>query len=203
MSFSPLLQQLINALRCLPGVGPKSAQRMALHLLERDRDNARQLAESLLLAVEKIGECEQCRTLSETSVCDICTDASRDASVVCVLESPVDLLAIEQSGGFGGMYFVLKGHLSPIDGVGPEDLGIPQLLERIDQGEIKELILATNPTVEGEATAHYISGQIEHDDIRITRIAHGVPVGGELEFVDGGTLAHALAGRRVIVRDKA
>jgi len=203
MSFSPLLLQLINALRCLPGVGPKSAQRMALHLLERDRDNARQLAESLLLAVEKIGECEQCRTLSETPVCEICTDVSRDNSVVCVLESPVDLLAIEQSGGFGGVYFVLKGHLSPIDGVGPEDLGIPQLLERIDQGEVKELILATNPTVEGEATAHYISAQIEREDIRITRIAHGVPVGGELEFVDGGTLAHALAGRRVIVRDKA
>ncbi|QEW07310.1 recombination mediator RecR [Nitrincola iocasae] len=203
MSFSPLLLQLINALRCLPGVGPKSAQRMALHLLERDRDNARQLAESLLLAVEKIGECEKCRTLSETPVCEICTDVNRDNSVVCVLESPVDLLAIEQSGGFGGVYFVLKGHLSPIDGVGPEDLGIPQLLERIDQGEVKELILATNPTVEGEATAHYISAQIEREDIRITRIAHGVPVGGELEFVDGGTLAHALAGRRVIVRDKA
>lgn len=203
MSFSPLLQQLINALRCLPGVGPKSAQRMALHLLERDRDNARQLAESLLLAIDQIGECERCRTLSETPVCDICSDSSRDASVVCVLESPVDLLAIEQSGGFGGVYFVLKGHLSPIDGVGPEDLGIPQLLEHIDQGDIKELILATNPTVEGEATAHYISAQIERDDIRITRIAHGVPVGGELEFVDGGTLAHALAGRRVIVRDKA
>lgn len=202
MSFSPLLQQLINALRCLPGVGPKSAQRMALHLLERDRDNARQLAESLLLAVEQIGECENCRTLSETPVCDICSDASRDATSVCVLESPVDLLAIEHSGGFGGVYFVLKGHLSPIDGIGPDDLGIPQLLERIDQGEVKELILATNPTVEGEATAHYISAQIEREDIRITRIAHGVPVGGELEYVDGGTLAHALAGRRVIVRDK-
>lgn len=201
MSFSLLLQQLINALRCLPGVGPKSAQRMALHLLERERDNARQLAGALLQAVEQIGECQQCRTLSETPVCDICSDSERDAGLVCVLESPVDLLAIEQSGGFQGVYFVLKGHLSPIDGIGPEDLGIPQLLDRIEQGGIRELILATNPTVEGEATAHYITGQIAREDIRITRIAHGVPVGGELEFVDGGTLAHALAGRRVINRD--
>lgn len=201
MSFSPLLQQLITALRCLPGVGPKSAQRMALHLLERDRDNARKLAASLVEAVEHIGECQQCRALSETPVCDICHDQERDASLICVLESPVDLLAIEQSGGFNGVYFVLRGHLSPIDGVGPEDLGIPDLLDRIDEGVVREVILATNPTVEGEATAHYITAQIGRDDVRITRLAHGVPVGGELEFVDGGTLAHALSGRRMMKRD--
>lgn len=200
MSLSPLLQQLINALRCLPGVGPKSAQRMALHLLERDRDNARKLASSLMDAVDHIGECEQCRALSETPVCDICADTQRDHSLVCVLESPVDLMAIEQSGSFNGVYFVLRGHLSPIDGIGPEDLGIPQFLERIDQGAVSEVILATNPTVEGEATAHYISAQIPNS-VKVTRIAHGVPVGGELEFVDGGTLAHALSGRRVMNRD--
>ena len=200
MSLSPLLQALITALRCLPGVGPKSAQRMALHLLERDRENARTLASALLEAVDKIGECNQCRALSETPICDICSDSGRDHSVICVLESPVDLMAIEQSGGFNGVYFVLKGHLSPIDGIGPDDLGIPGLLERIDQGQVKEVILATNPTVEGEATAHFISAQISAD-IRVTRIAHGVPVGGELEFVDGGTLAHALSGRRTISRD--
>ncbi|WP_151669470.1 recombination mediator RecR [Nitrincola schmidtii] len=200
MSLSPLLQALITALRCLPGVGPKSAQRMALHLLERDRENARTLANALLEAVDKIGECNQCRALSETPICDICSDSGRDHSVICVLESPVDLMAIEQSGGFNGVYFVLKGHLSPIDGIGPDDLGIPALLERIDQGQVKEVILATNPTVEGEATAHFISAQISAD-IRVTRIAHGVPVGGELEFVDGGTLAHALSGRRTISRD--
>lgn len=200
MSLSPLLQQLITALRCLPSVGPKSAQRMALHLLERDRDNARTLANALLEAIEKIGECEQCRALSETPICDICGDSERDHSAICVLESPVDLMAIEQSGSFNGVYFVLKGHLSPIDGIGPEDLGIPRLLERIDQGLVKEVILATNPTVEGEATAHYISAQIS-SGVRVTRIAHGVPVGGELEFVDGGTLAHALSGRRLINRE--
>lgn len=200
MSLSPLLQQLINALRCLPGVGPKSAQRMALHLLERDRDNARKLASSLMDAVDHIGECEQCRALSETPICDICADTQRDHSLVCVLESPVDLMAIEQSGSFNGVYFVLRGHLSPIDGIGPEDLGIPQFLERIDQGAVSEVILATNPTVEGEATAHYISAQIPNS-VKVTRIAHGVPVGGELEFVDGGTLAHALSGRRVMNRD--
>jgi len=200
MSLSPLLQELITALRCLPGVGPKSAQRMALHLLERDRENARTLAKALIEAVDKIGECNQCRALSETPICDICSDSGRDHSVICVLESPVDLMAIEQSGGFNGVYFVLRGHLSPIDGIGPEDLGILELLERIDQGQVKEVILATNPTVEGEATAHFISAQISAD-VRVTRIAHGVPVGGELEFVDGGTLAHALSGRRTINRD--
>lgn len=198
MSFSPLLQNLIGALRCLPGVGPKSAQRMALHLLERERDAAVNLSRALVDAVENIGECSRCRTLSEDPVCEICASPSRDPSLLCVLESPVDMMAVEQTGGYNGTYFVLKGHLSPIDGIGPEQLGIDQLLERVAGGEVKELILATNPTVEGEATAHYIAEQLKDSPVRITRIAHGVPVGGELEFVDGGTLAHALAGRRVL-----
>jgi len=196
MAFSPLLQNLVSALRCLPGVGPKSAQRMALHLLERDRTGALALSEALIEAVDKVGECSRCRTLSEDPVCEICASRSRDRALLCVLESPVDMMAIEQTGGFGGVYFVLKGHLSPIDGIGPEALGIDQLLKRIDEGEVEELILATNPTVEGEATSHYIAEQLRDHPVRITRIAHGVPVGGELEFVDGGTLAHALAGRR-------
>lgn len=196
MSFSPLLQQLISALRCLPGVGPKSAQRMAFHLLERDREGAVSLAQSLNMAVEEIGHCKKCRTLSETELCNICDSGTRDESLLCVLESPVDVLAVEQTGGYNGLYFVLSGHLSPIDGVGPEDLGIDLLLERLKADDIKELILATNPTVEGEATAHFIAAQVEGSDIKVSRIAHGVPVGGELEFVDGGTLAHALAGRR-------
>lgn len=199
MSFSPLLQQLISALRCLPGVGPKSAQRMAFHLLERDKDGALSLADALQKAVDEIGHCSQCRTLSETELCDICNSQSRDESMLCVLESPVDVLAVEQTGGFNGLYFVLSGHLSPIDGVGPEDLGIDLLLERLKSANVKELILATNPTVEGEATAHFIAAQVNDLDIKVSRIAHGVPVGGELEFVDGGTLAHALAGRRSLV----
>ncbi|MGB0467237.1 MAG: recombination mediator RecR [Pontibacterium sp.] len=199
MSFSPLLQQLITALRCLPGVGPKSAQRMAFHLLERDQQGALALAQILEQAIEKIGRCQICRTLSEEQRCDICSSTNRDRSLLCVLESPVDLFAVEQTGGFGGLYFVLGGHLSPIDGIGPDDLGIDELMARLGQGEVKELILATNPTVEGEATAHYIAEQVREMGIKISRIAHGVPVGGELEYVDGGTLAHALAGRRSLI----
>lgn len=199
MSFSPLLQQLITALRCLPGVGPKSAQRMAFHLLERDQQGALALASALDTAIEKIGRCSQCRTFSEQDICDICASTSRDKGLLCVLESPVDLFAVEQTGGYGGYYFVLGGHLSPIDGIGPDDLGIDQLLERVRNGDVRELILATNPTVEGEATAHYIAEQVRDLDIKVSRIAHGVPVGGELEYVDGGTLAHALAGRRSLI----
>lgn len=197
MSFSPLIQQLIDAFRCLPGVGPKTAQRMAFHLLERERDGASQLAEAINRAVAEVGHCKSCRTLSETELCEICSDSSRDTHQICVLESPVDMLAIEQTGGFNGRYFVLMGHLSPIDGIGPDDLGLDLLFEQINDG-VDELILATNPTVEGEATAHYIAEQVKDSGIKVTRIAHGVPVGGELEFVDGGTLAHALAGRRAI-----
>lgn len=198
MSFSPLIEQLITALRCLPGVGPKSAQRMALHLLERDRHAASVLADALAEAVEKIGHCSSCRTLSEKDICDLCESDSRDRSTLCVLETPMDVMAVEQTGGFNGLYFVLGGHLSPIDGIGPEDIGIDRLITRVRSGEVKELILATNPTVEGEATAHYIAAQVDDCDIKVTRIAHGVPVGGELEYVDGGTLAHALAGRRAL-----
>ena len=199
MSFSPLIQQLITALRCLPGVGPKSAQRMAFHLLERDSEGALTLSEILKTAVSEVGHCRQCRTLSEQELCDICQSESRDKSILCVLESPVDVLAIEQTGGYNGLYFVLSGHLSPIDGVGPEDLGIDKLLSHIESSEIDEIILATNPTVEGEATAHFIAAQVKELGIKVSRIAHGVPVGGELEFVDGGTLAHAMAGRRLLI----
>lgn len=198
MSFSPLIQQLVTALRCLPGVGPKSAQRMAFHLLERDRNAALELSAALAQAAEEVSECQQCRTLSETDICELCASLSRDRSSLCVLESPMDVMAVEQTNSFAGVYFVLGGHLSPIDGVGPDDIGISQLLERITQGEIKEVIIATNPTVEGDATAHYIAEQLKYAELRVTRIAHGVPVGGELEYVDGGTLAHALAGRRLL-----
>jgi len=199
MSFSPLIQQLINSLRCLPGVGPKSAQRMAFHLLERDKEGALSLAAALEKSVSEIGHCNECRTLSEQPICDICQSETRDKHLLCVLESPVDVLAVEQTGGYNGLYFVLSGHLSPIDGIGPEDLGIDVLLEKVQSRDIREIILATNPTVEGEATAHFIAAQVKDLDIKVSRIAHGVPVGGELEFVDGGTLAHALAGRRSLL----
>lgn len=200
MSLTPKLESLISALRRLPGVGPKTAQRMALHLLERDRDAAIQISGALADAAQNIGECEQCHSLSEQTICNTCSNAARDRKTLCVLESPIDLMAIEQTGGYAGLYFVLGGHLSPIDGIGPEDLKIDQLLDRVYQGEINELVLATNPTVEGEATAHYIAEQLRDVEVSISRIAHGVPVGGELEYVDGGTLAHALAGRRQMER---
>ena len=196
MSFSPLIQQLVTALRCLPGVGPKSAQRMAFHLLERDREGAFTLADALKVAAQEVEQCRMCRTLSESEICDICASPSRESSLLCIVESPMDVLAIEQTSGFAGVYYVLGGHLSPIDGVGPEDLGIDFLIDRVRSEQVKEVILATNPTVEGEATAHYIAERLKGCETRITRIAHGVPVGGELEYVDGGTLAHALAGRR-------
>ncbi|MBN3563426.1 recombination mediator RecR [Aliamphritea spongicola] len=199
MSFSPLIQSLVEAFRCLPGVGPKTAQRMAFHMLERDREGGIKLSETLQQAIENVGRCSRCRTLSEHELCEICDDSSRDSTKLCILETPVDVLAVEQTGGFNGHYFVLMGHLSPIDGIGPQDLGLDVLLEQIDGAGIEEIILATNPTVEGEATAHYIAEQVKDMGIKVTRIAHGVPVGGELEFVDGGTLAHALAGRRSLL----
>lgn len=194
--MSPILQQLIDALKCLPGVGPKSAQRMAFHLLERDRDGATELSSALIEAVEKIGHCSMCRTLSESELCDICDSSSRDGSSICVLETPADVFAIEQTAEFRGKYFVLMGHLSPLDGIGPEELGLGLLEDRLATGEVKELILATNPTVEGEATAHYISSMAANHNVMTTRIAHGVPLGGELEFIDAGTLAHAFSGRQ-------
>ena len=196
MAASPLLNRLMTALRCLPGVGPKSAQRMALHLLERDRDGARRLVEALQAALDGIGRCRQCRDLSETELCALCANPRRDHSLLCVIETPADVLAVEQATGFQGVYFVLMGHLSPLDGVGPAELGLDSLEARLDAGEIREIILATNPTVEGEATAYYIAELARERGIRATRIAHGVPLGGELESVDGGTLAHAFAGRR-------
>jgi len=196
VAASPLLNQLMTALRCLPGVGPKSAQRMALHLLERDRNGAQRLVESLQIALDRIGHCRQCRDLSETDLCVLCANPRRDRSLLCVIETPADVLAVEQSTGFQGVYFVLMGHLSPLDGVGPAELGLEILEARLDEGEIREIILATNPTVEGEATAYYIAELAHERGIRATRIAHGVPLGGELEYVDGGTLAHAFAGRR-------
>ena len=198
MSFSPLIRQLIDALRGLPGVGPKTAQRMALNLLERDREAGRHLAHALESAMEGVGYCRRCRTLSETEVCDLCTDPRREGGLLCVLQSPADVWAVEMAGSFRGRYFVLKGHLSPIDGLGPEEIGIPALLERVEGSAVSEVILATNPTVEGEATAHYIAGLLKPLGIKVSRIAHGVPLGGELEFIDGGTLAHALAGRTLI-----
>jgi recombination protein RecR len=196
VAASPLLNRLMTALRCLPGVGPKSAQRMALHLLERDRDGAQRLVEALQAALDGIGRCRLCRDLSETEVCALCANPRRDRSLLCVIETPADVLAVEQATGFQGVYFVLMGHLSPLDGIGPAELGLEVLEARLDEGEIREIILATNPTVEGEATAYYIAELARERGIRATRIAHGVPLGGELESVDGGTLAHAFAGRR-------
>ncbi|GAB6043350.1 recombination mediator RecR [Endothiovibrio diazotrophicus] len=198
MNHSPLIGRLIEAFRVLPGVGPKSAQRMAYHVLERERDGGRRLAEALLEAVERVGRCVECRTFTEAERCPVCASPRRDRSILCVVETPADVLAIEQSAGYGGLYFVLMGHLSPLDGIGPAELGLDQLERRLDGGEVRELILATNPTVEGEATAHYLGEMARARGIRASRIAHGVPLGGELEYVDGGTLAHAFAGRREV-----
>ncbi|MBU3054801.1 recombination mediator RecR [Pseudomonas indica] len=197
MSFSPLIRQLIDALRILPGVGQKTAQRMALQLLERDRSGGLRLAQALTRAMEGVGHCKQCHTLSEDELCPQCADPRRDDSLLCVVQGPMDVFAVEQTG-FRGRYFVLKGHLSPLDGLGPEAIGIPDLLARIEQGGFSEVILATNPTVEGEATAHYIAQLLMPKGLVVSRIAHGVPLGGELDLVDGGTLAHALAGRKPI-----
>jgi len=197
--MSPLLQALIDALKCLPGVGPKSAQRMAFHLLERDRNGAIELSSALTQAVEHIGHCKNCRTLSETDICVTCSDAGRDDSSLCVVETPSDVLAIEHTSEFRGRYFVLMGHLSPLDGIGPGELGMDLLEAKLAQGVVKEIILATNPTVEGETTAHYISEMASEHCVMATRIAHGVPLGGELEYIDIGTLAHAFSGRQKII----
>jgi recombination protein RecR len=198
VNYSPLVSRLIEALRCLPGVGPKSAQRMAFHLLERNRTGARELAGAIADATESVGHCERCRMLTETPLCPICQSGNRDESLLCVVETPADVVAVENSAGFTGRYFVLSGHLSPLDGIGPDELGL-DLLERIlDDEPVQEVIVATNPTVEGEATAHFIAELCSARSIRASRIAHGVPMGGELEFVDGGTLSRALSGRRAI-----
>ena len=198
MNSSPLIDQLIEAFRCLPSVGPKSGQRMTLHLLERNRAGGKRLTEALTEALDAVGNCAQCRTLTEEEVCRICANPSRNRRLCCVVESHADIFAIEQSGTFRGVYFVLMGHLSPIDGIGPEQLGINQLLERVQAGDFEEVIIACNPTVEGDATAYYIAEQLKSINVVVSRIAHGVPVGGELEFVDGGTLTHAFMGRKVM-----
>ncbi len=197
MSYTPLLQQLMEALRCLPGVGPKSAQRMTFHLLERDPEGALRLAKALTEAVERVGRCDSCRTLSEAPLCPLCASQRRDRRLLCVVETPADVLAVEQSGAYAGLYFVLGGHLSPLDGIGPEEIGVDALLARAREG-VEEVILATNPTVEGEATAHYIGELLREQGVGVSRIAHGVPLGGELEYVDGSTLTRALAGRKPI-----
>lgn len=198
MSFSPLISHLIESFRCLPGVGPKSAQRMVFHLLEKDRDGAKILAEKILDTIEAVGNCVLCRTFSENEFCSICSNTKRDKSLLCIVESPIDVVAIENSTDFKGKYFVLLGHLSPLDGIMPSDIGLDSLIQLIDNSDIKEIILATNSTVEGEATAHYISEMLKGRSTKITRIAHGVPVGGELEYVDSGTLSHAFYGRHEI-----
>ncbi|MGD8910167.1 MAG: recombination mediator RecR [Chromatiales bacterium] len=198
MNSPPLLQQLMSALRCLPGVGAKSAQRMAYHLLERDREGGRQLARILAEAMDGIGHCKRCRTLSESELCNICSNPHRDPSLLCVVETPADLAIIEQAIDYRGGYFVLGGHLSPLDGIGPREIGLEQLDQRLAEGEVEEIILATNPTVEGEATAQYIHDMARARTIKTTRIAQGVPMGGELEYVDGATLAHAFRGRSEI-----
>ncbi|NLC22042.1 MAG: recombination protein RecR [Halomonadaceae bacterium] len=195
MSFSPLVERLMESLRVLPGVGPKTAQRMAMHLLERDRDGGQRLAAVLEQALQEVGYCQRCRTLTEEELCRLCVSGRRDDALLCVVESPADQLAIEEAGGYRGRYFVLHGHLSPLDGIGPEDLGLEQLDARIAEGGIEEVVLATNPTVEGEATAHYIAAQLAPHGVSLSRLAYGVPMGGELEYVDGGTLSRAFNGR--------
>ena len=196
MGISPLIDRLIDAFQVLPGVGPKGAQRMVLHLLQFNREGGTRLAEVLKETMSGVGRCERCRNFSEAAVCRYCLDERRDDSVLCVLESPADILAIEQAGGFRGRYFVLHGHLSPIDGVGPEELGMEALASRVAELAPGEVILATNLTVEGEATAHYVYDLLKNKVTHVTRIAHGVPLGGELEYIDGGTIVHAMRGRR-------
>ena len=198
MSYSPLLVHLIDGLRCMPGVGQKSAQRIAFHLLERDREGASQLSTALAEAVSGIGHCKRCRMFTEDELCSICSAAGRDVSQLCVVESPADVMALEDATGFRGLYFVLMGHLSPLDGIGPDELGLEQLEDWLAEGEVKELIIATNPTVEGDATAHYLAELAARRGVKASRIAHGVPLGGELEYVDGGTLSHAFYGRRIV-----
>jgi recombination protein RecR len=198
MQKKGLLGQLIQNLCCLPGVGPKTAQRMAFYLLQRDRNGAKTLAETLLRAIDNIGHCRQCRTLTEHALCEICADNSRDNALICIVESPADVWIVDQATVFKGRYFVLHGRLSPLDGIGPDELGLDLLEQRLATGTIKELILATNSTVEGEATAYFIGEIAKKHQVQASRIAHGVPMGGELEFIDSGTLSHAFNGRKEI-----
>ncbi len=200
--FSPLTKRLIEALQSLPSVGPKSAQRMAFYLLSKSgRVKGVALSQALQSAIDQVGECRLCRIYTEHETCNICGNPKRDATSLCVVESPADVAAVEQTHIYSGRYFVLHGHLSPLDGIGPNEIGIPALLDRLRKDEIKELILATNPTMEGKATAHYIATHVDQNKIKCSRIAHGVPLGGELEYLDGGTLTHAFYSRILMEND--
>lgn len=198
MAYSPLLQQLLQALQCLPGVGLRTSQRMAFHLLQRDPAGGRELVRALTDALDQIGECTQCRMLSEEPVCRLCTSSERDASLICVVETPADVLAIEESGVYSGRYFVLQGRLSPLDGIGPEELGLDLFEARMAAPGVQEIIVATGSTVEGEATAGYLASLAQARNVRVSRIAHGVPIGGELEYVDRSTLSRAIVGRHEV-----
>ena len=195
-----LIDELISSLQVLPGVGPKSAQRIALQVLQRDQKGGQRLSNALREAIEKVGKCQRCRNLTELEICQICTDGRRDRSLLCVVESPADVLAIDFAGGFKGTYFVLNGRLSPIEGIGPKELEIDRLETLVGSESLKEVVIATNPTMEGEATATYIAGILQDKVGLISRIAHGVPLGGEIEYTDGGTLSHAIARRRDLTR---
>jgi recombination protein RecR len=194
------LEELTQALRCLPGVGPKSAQRMALHLLQYDRDGARRLGRALGIATENIHHCQRCNTFTEGELCTLCRSAKRDPSLLCVVETPADLMMMEQTQAYSGLYFVLMGRLSPLDGIGPKEIRLDRLLKRAQDGVVREVVLATNFTNEGEATAHYIGELLTAKGLTVTRLARGVPVGGELEYVDSGTLAQALRERRALAQ---
>ncbi len=198
MSAPSALDQLVDALRVLPGVGPKSAQRMAFHLLQRDQQGAASLAESIQHALTTLKHCSRCNTFAEHDICNLCLDSNRDPSVLCVVEMPADLLMVEQAMCFSGMYFVLMGRLSPLDGIGPREINFERLLQRVADGAVREVILSTNYTVEGEATAHYIAELLKSRGLKVSRIARGLPVGGELEHVDPGTLAQALLERKAL-----
>ena len=195
-----LIDELISSLQVLPGVGPKSAQRIALQVLQRDQKGGQRLSNALREAIEKVGRCQRCRNLTELEICQICTDERRDRSLLCVVESPADVLAIDFAGGFKGTYFVLNGRLSPIEGIGPKELEIDRLENLVCSEPFEEVVIATNPTMEGEATATYIAGILQDKVGLISRIAHGVPLGGEIEYTDGGTLSHAIARRRDLSR---
>lgn len=201
MAFSPLITQLITHLRCLPGIGPKSAQRMAFHLLERAKPEGLALAKIIEQAIQNIKHCKQCRSLSETQICTLCANPNRDTDLLCVVETPIDVMAIEQTASYNGYYFVLMGRLSPLDGIGPEEIGIKHFIQRIQTHPPKEVILATNPTVEGEATAHYLAELLKQQHIKTSRIAHGVPLGSELEFIDGNTIIRSLHSRIIIAEN--
>ena len=197
MISSPLVRELIEALRCLPGVGPKSASRMAFHLLERNRENGEKLSAVMARAMKEIGHCKRCRTFTEAEICEICQNDRRSSALLCIVENPTDILSIEQISPYQGLYFVLMGHLSPIDGIGPKEIGMGLLKKRFEDDDISEIILATNATVEGEATAHYIANLAKQFKIKTTRLAYGIPMGGELDLIDGNTLAHAFTARTI------